>query len=132
MTRDIVKARRSGESLVVTLTQEVLAGIEIKEGDRLMLETAGDRRIIITKEDAVDTGTTRRLELEIEALEKERGALAAERKLCTVKWNRGFTDPGFDEAIMEATMAESSRDIARTEADIARKRVELFELEGQG
>jgi len=132
MTRDIVKARRSGESLVVTLTQEVLAGIEIAEGDRLMLETAGNRRIIITKEDAVQTTTTRSLELEIDALEKERDALAAESKLSAVKWNRGFTGPGFDEDIMEATMAEWNRDIARKEADIARKRIELFELEGQG
>ena len=49
--RDIVKVRKVGETIVITLTQEILSQFVVKQGDRLMVEVQTPASIVVTKED---------------------------------------------------------------------------------
>ena len=131
MARDTVKVRKVGETLVVTLTQAILGAVDIKEGDRLLLEAVPPRRVIATKE--VNTmPNTQRLELEIGALEARK--LALEQEVAFVVMQHNYSMPveeGMDDAnIVDLTIAQHNRDIARTTSIIAEKRLDLFELQG--
>lgn len=52
MIRDIVKVRKVGGTIVVTLTQALLGSLDIEQGDRLMLEVVSSTELKVTKEDA--------------------------------------------------------------------------------
>lgn len=132
MIRDQVKARRVGDSLVLTLTKPVVKETGIAEGDSLMLETVSQGRIIISKE--VETVTTaRKVELELEILRKRQSALREEIKLAVVEYNKNMptVHPGIDDQdLMELSMQEFHWDQANLDVAISEKRLELFELGG--
>ena len=81
--RDILKVREVAGSVVVTLPQPMLASIGLQPGDRVLVEAAPPRRIVITKEGATMQSTAR-LELEIDVLERRRTALESDLayKIC--------------------------------------------------
>ncbi len=64
MAREFVKVRRVAGSVVVTLTQDVLAEVHVKEGDKVLVESLPPRRIILTKEQK-KMPNSRRVELEL-------------------------------------------------------------------
>lgn len=131
MARDILKVRKVGGTLVVTLTQGILDQIPLNEGDRVLIEALPPRRVLISKEEAV-VPSTRRLELELELLEAQKQALDSDWKFKAYQHNHsmpcqeGMADQ--DVAMLLLYDIEHKRDALA--AQIAEKRLELFELEG--
>jgi antitoxin component of MazEF toxin-antitoxin module len=129
--RDIVKARKVGDSLVVTLTQPVLSTVEIKEGDRLMIEPLPPHRIILSREQKPTT-STRRLELEIDVFQNKHDALESELTYVMAQWNHSMpmdhhvTESG----VMEVTMRQLEYQRDRIAIELAEKRLQLFDLQG--
>ena len=126
-----MKVRKVGGTLVVTLTQAVLEQIGFSEGDRVLVEAVPPRRIIISKEES-KMPNTRRIELEIQALEAKQKAIESDIEYKIFQDNKsmpvdeGMNDPSVAELILHGLNHE--RDTVA--ASIAEKRLELFELQG--
>ena len=75
--REFVKIRTVAGSLVVSLPQSILEPVGLKEGDRVIVEAAPPRRLIITKEGTTMT-SVQHLEMEIDLLEKKKIAMASD------------------------------------------------------
>jgi len=129
--RDIVKVRKVGDSLVVTLTQPVLSAVEIREGDRLMLEPSPPYRIILSREQKPTT-STKRLELQIEVLEKKHASLESEITYVMAQYNHDMPVDHYvsDSTGMEVTMQQLEYKRDQVDAELAEKRLELFDLQG--
>lgn len=132
MGRDMVKVRKVGQSLVVTLTQDVLSEVNFEEGDRLLLEPIPPRRIVISKEAKTMT-STRRIELQLEHLENQRQAMEAERDflLHQYKTNMPVEEGADDEATVGLSVMKFNRDISRIDVEISQKKLELFDAQGE-
>jgi antitoxin component of MazEF toxin-antitoxin module len=122
--REIVKLRTVAGSVVVSLPQSVLEPVGLKAGDRVVVEAAPPRRLIITKEGKTMTSTAR-LELEIDLLGKKRAAIDSDLVYTQATYDVGM--------VTEEEMALSSygltRDRARIEVEIAAKRIDLYDLQ---
>ena len=131
MGRDIAKVRRVGQSLVVTLTQDILNEVDISEGERVLLEPVPPRRVIISKE-SENLPSTRRLELELAVLEKKKTALESESRFIVCQHNNSMpVEPGMENSdIVELTLKELKRDLDRIDVEIAEKNLELFDAQG--
>jgi len=131
LARDVVKVRKVGETLVVTLTQTILGAVDIGEGDRCILEAVPPRRVIVTKEVEL-MPSTQRLELELMALEARQHALEQQAVFVGKQHNYSMpVEEGMNEpSIVDLTITQLNRDIAQTASEIAYKRVELFDLQG--
>src|SRR5947209_12563145 len=96
--RDFVKVREVAGSIVVTLPQLILEPIGLRVGDRVLLEAAPPRRIMITKEGEAMQSTAR-LELEIDLLEKRKQSLSSDLKYKGLQYDKnmpcddGMSDP---------------------------------------
>jgi antitoxin component of MazEF toxin-antitoxin module len=131
MGRDIVKVRKVGGTLVVTLTQAVLEQVELSEGDRVLIEAAPPRRIVISKEEN-NLPNTRRVELEIEALQAKQKSIESDLEYKAYQHNQSMpTDEGMgDASVAQLIMYSLCRDRDNVASNIAQKRLELFELQG--
>jgi antitoxin component of MazEF toxin-antitoxin module len=127
--REIVKVRMVAGSLVVSLPQPVLEPVGLKEGDRVILEAAPPRRLIITKEGKTMT-STQHLEMEIDLLEKKKTAIMSDLRYKEYQYEKnmpcdeGMSDP--DVAIL--VMSGLARDRDRLDVQIIEKRIQLYEL----
>lgn len=52
-SREIVKVRKVGECIVITLPLSILQTTDLKKGDRVMIESHDDGNIIISKEPGI-------------------------------------------------------------------------------
>jgi antitoxin component of MazEF toxin-antitoxin module len=131
MARDIVKVRKVGETLVVTLTQVVLGAVDLKEGDRVLMETIAPRRIIISKEEQ-EVSNTRRVELELELLEKKRAAIETEMEYVSTQHNLKMPkQEGMeDKRVFELTIKGLALERDKLTVELSKKRLELFDLQG--
>ena len=129
--RDILKVREVAGSVVVTLPQPMLASIGLQPGDRVLVEAAPPRRIVITKEGATMQSTAR-LELEIDVLERRREALESDlaykgrQHEANMPCDEGMSDP--DVALL--LMSGLTRDRDYLDVEIAQKKLELYDLLG--
>jgi len=131
MAREILKVRKVGGTLVVTLTQSVLEQIKLEEGDRVLIEALPPKRVVISKEETV-VPNTRRIELEIEALEAKRTAIQSDLDYKHYQHKSGMPcDPGMDDdSIAGLALHDLRHQRDHVAAVIAQKRLELFELQG--
>jgi antitoxin component of MazEF toxin-antitoxin module len=131
MAREILKVRRVGGTLVVTLTQAVLEQVKVEEGDRVLVEALPPKRILISKEEPVVQGT-RRVELELEALEAKQKAVESDLAYKHYQHTSGMPcEVGLDnDSIAELAFHQLRTERDRLGAKIARKRLELFNLQG--
>ena len=129
--RDIVKVRKVGETLVVTLTQTVLADVDLKEGDRVVIEPVPPRRVILTKE-TKSMSNTHRAALEIALLERKRDALESEMNFVGAQRSLHMPiEPGMgDLDVADLRLKNICWDRDKVEVQLAEKRLEMFELEG--
>ena len=112
---------------MVTLTHSVLAEVPIEEGDKILIEGAPPRRVILSKEET-KVPNSRRAELEIEVLEAKRQATESEMESVVAQHNNGY---GFeDDSVMEVVMAQLRHTRDGLGAEIAQKRLHLFDLQG--
>jgi antitoxin component of MazEF toxin-antitoxin module len=129
--REIVKVRKVGGTLVVTLTQAVLEDVQLDEGDRVLIEALPPKRILISKEEA-KMPSTRRVELELEVLEAKRKAVESDLEYKGYQHNSGMPcEPGLEDsdvAMLALHQLRSERD--RIGAKVAQKKLELFNLQG--
>src|SRR5688572_4094429 len=84
--REIVKIRTVAGSLVVSLPQSVLDPVGLGEGDRVIVEAAPPRRLVITKEGKTIT-STQHLGLEIDLLEKKKTAIESDLRYKARQYN---------------------------------------------
>src|ERR1700733_6375267 len=128
--RETVKVRSVAGSLVVSLPQSVLEPVGLKEGDRVVVEAAPPRRLVITKEGKTMT-STQHLEMEIDLLEKKKTAAESDLRYKARQYNdnmpceEGMSDN--DVAFLILMSIERDRD--RLDVEIAEKRLELYNLQ---
>ena len=125
------KVRRVGQTLVETLTQDLLNEVKLKEGDRVLLEPLPPRRLIVSKEEK-QMPTTRRLELELDVLTNKKNALESEIGFLVTQHNLSMpVEAGADdEHVVELTLKELSRDRDRIDVEISEKKLALFDAQG--
>lgn len=129
--RELVKVRLVAGSAVISLPQSVLEPVGLKAGDRVLVEAAPPRRLIITKEGAT-MSSTQRLELEIDLLEKKKAAMNSDLKYKERQHNSSMpVDEGMsDPSVAVLVMSSVVRDRDRLTAEIAEKKLELYDLLG--
>lgn len=126
MARDILKVRKVGGTLVVTLTQGILDQIPLNEGDRVLIEALPPKRILISKEESV-VANTQRTELELAVLEAKRQAIESEISAEVAEYNIHGT---MDSSDLEVFVKEKTAERDKVAVEIAQKRLELFDLQG--
>ena len=127
-----VKARRVGDSVVITLAKAILEETGITDGDSLLLEALAEGRILIAKEEKV-VSIPKKLELELEVLKGRKNTIQAEMELAVHEHNSSMptAHPGIEnDAIMEGSIREWTWELRKVELDIAQKQLQLFELTG--
>ena len=132
MARDIIKVRKVGGTLVVTLTQAVLAKVQLEEGDRVMIEAVPPKRIIISREEE-PMSNTQRTELELEVLKGRKAALDSQLEFVVAQNNLNMPlQEGLDDSsIVELTIRQITHDRDKVTVELAQKRLEFFDLQGQ-
>lgn len=124
-----MKLREVAGSVVATIPQEILSGAGLQTGDRVLVEAAPPKRILITKEGPI-MQSSQRLQLEIDLLEKRLAAIQSDLQYKERQYNsnmacdEGMSDP--DVAIL--VMTGIGRDRDQLAVEIAQKRLQLFDL----
>ena len=128
--RETVKVRSVAGSLVVSLPQSVLEPVGLKEGDRVIVEAAPPRRLVITKEGKTMT-STQQLEMEIDLLEKKKTATESDLRYKARQYNDNMPcEPGMEDNDVAFLMLMSiERDRDRLDVEIAEKRLELYGIQ---
>lgn len=126
-----MKLRKVAGSIVASLPQSVLEPIGLKAGDRVIVEAAPPRRIYLTKESST-MSTAKRMELEIDLLEKKKSAIESDLSFKIQQHNKSMPiDEGMDdESVAELTFKQLERDRDRLDVEIAEKRLELYDAVG--
>ncbi len=129
--REIVKVRTVAGSIVVSLPQSVLDPVGIKAGDRVIVEAAPPRRLIITKEGKTMT-SAERLELEIDLLKKKKNALQSDIEYKESQYNKSMPcEEGMqDNDVAILMMSQLVRDRDRLDVEIAEKKLRLYDIQG--
>jgi len=126
MARDILKVRKVGGTLVVTMTQAILDQIPLTEGDRVLIEAFPPKRIIISREEK-SVPTTRRVELEIAVLEAKVESFDSQKSASIAEYNSGS---GIDSDDLDCHLKYLKAESDKVIVDLAQKRLELFDLQG--
>ncbi len=130
MSREIQRVRKVGQTLVVTIPQSFLNEIKLTEGDKVLIESMPPRKMLVTQE-TEQMPNTKRAELEIDALEKRKAALDSEANCACEQWSHSdYQDIPDNEADFAVYMALLNRDRSRLDAEIAEKKLALFDLQG--
>ena len=118
---DQVKARRVGDSVVITLTKSILEETGISDGDTILLEALAKGRILIAKEEKA-VSIPKKLELELEVLKVCKDTIQAEMELAVHEHNTSMptAHPGIeDDGIMEGSVREWTWELRKVELEIA-------------
>jgi antitoxin component of MazEF toxin-antitoxin module len=129
--REFVKVRTVAGSIVVSLPQSVLTPVGINAGDRVIVEAAPPRRLIISKEGKTMT-SAQRLELEIDLLEKKKTALDSDLRCKERQYNGNMpSDQAMeDDDVAILIMMGLVRDRDQVDVEIAEKKLELYDIQG--
>jgi hypothetical protein len=108
----------------------VLESVGLKAGDRVVVEAAPPRRLIITKEGNTMTSTAR-LVLEIDLLEKKKAAIDSDLAYKQEQHNKSMPCERemADDDLVGVVFYGLTRDRARIEVEIAEKQIELYDLQ---
>jgi antitoxin component of MazEF toxin-antitoxin module len=131
VARDIVKLRRVAGSMVISIPHSILSEIQISEGDRVLIEASSPHRLVITKE-MDHMPIAQRAELELAVLEARKAALGLDSESKVWQHNNSMElDLRLtDGDVFTLTMMERNRELAEIDVEIAKKRLEIFELQG--
>jgi hypothetical protein len=116
-----------GGTLVVTLTQGVLAEVQLEEGDRVLVEALPPSRILISEE-APNMPSTRRTELQLQILEAKRKSLESQTTYEVAEYNLSGSEGDSEYLDGRVKYLQSEKD--KVALAIAEKNLELFELQG--
>jgi len=126
MARDVLKVRKVGGTLVVTLTQSVLEEVQLTEGDRVLIEALPPRRILISKE-VPNVPSTRRIELELQVLEAKCESFESQMTYAVADYNLSGSG---DSDCLDAQLKYLRSERDKVAVVIAEKKLELFEVQG--
>jgi len=127
-----VKARRVGDSVVITLAKAIMEETGISDGDSLLLEALAGGRILVAKEENV-VSIPKKLELELEVLKGRKNTIQTEMELAVHEHNSGMptAHPGIEnDTIMEGSIREWTWELRKVELEIAQMQLQLYELTG--
>jgi len=108
---------------VVTLTQGVLAGVQLEEGDRVLVEALPPRRILISKE-VPNMPNTRRIELQLQILEVKHRSLESQIAHEVTQYNLGGSSA--DSLELDARVKCLQWEQDKVALAVAEKNLELF------
>ena len=128
--RETVKVRSVAGSLVVSLPQSVLEPVGFKEGDRVVVEAAPPRRLVITKEGKTMT-STQHLDMEIDLLERKKRAIESDLRYKAQQYNgnQPCEDGMSDNDVAYLWLMQLERDRDKLDVEIAEKRLELYNIQ---
>lgn len=117
--------------MVISITQTILAKMELSDGDRVLIEALPPNRLVITKEIKA-MPNTKRAELELAILEARKAALELDSESKVWQHNNSMElDLRLtDGDTFTLVMMERNRELADLDVEIAKKRLEIFELQG--
>jgi antitoxin component of MazEF toxin-antitoxin module len=129
--RELVKLRVVAGSVVISLPHSVLEPVGLKSGDRVLVEAAPPRRLVITKEGRL-MSPTQRVELEIEVLERHKAAIESDLAYKSRQYSSSMPceDGMGDNEVAMLIMLSLDRDRDRVDADLAEKKLQLYDLQG--
>jgi len=127
---ELVALKKFGGSIVVGLPPSILAAIDLREGDRVVMECLPPRRLLLTKE-GPQLRPTDFLELEIDLLEKKKILINSDLEYKTYQFNKNMPeDEGMhDASIAQAILYSLVRERNRIDVEIAEKRLALYEIQ---
>ena len=132
MVQVTVKARKVGDSVVMTLPTRILTATGFKEGDSLLLETNRAGFLSVQKEyDKVSNLKEAKMELEI--LRRKLEVVNAEADLAVSEYNNSMptVHPGVtDSDIMEGFMKEMNFKRSKVQLKIAKKELAIYQVGG--
>ena len=132
MVQVTVKARKVGDSVVMTLPTRILKPTGFKEGDSLLLETNRAGFLSVQKEDD-KVSDLKETEMEMEILKRKLEVVNAEIDLAGTeyKYSMPTVHPGInDQFIMEGTMKHFSFNRSKIQLEIAEKELEIYQVGG--
>ena len=132
MAKASVKARKVGDSIVLTLTKRILETTGFSEGDALTLETIQSGTLTVRKEnDKVFKLQETRMELEI--LRAKLNVVDAEKAVAVSEYESRMPTihPGIEDGeIFSGYMKELDFSRSKIVLKIAKKELEIFRLGG--
>ncbi len=132
MIQTTVKARKVGDSTVMTLPRSVLEATGISDGDSLMLQAGGNGFLSVRKE-SDKVAKSEEASMELEVLQRKLGVLEAETELAMTEYNNSMPTlhPGIDDPTMrEGYMKELQFKRSKIQLEIAEKELEIYRMGG--
>ena len=127
-----VRARRVGDSMVMTLPKTILQSVKFEEGELLLLETMRPGFLSVRKErDSMSKLQELKMELSVLKAKLE----TVDSKVILAKWEYANSMPtehqGIDDPILyEGTLAGYKLERSEIQLNIAEKELETFRLSG--
>ena len=132
MNQVTVKARKVGDSVVMTLPKTVLESAGFIEGDSLLLETKAPGFLSVRKEND-KMATLKEAEMELAVLRRKLEVVNSEIKLAGTEYKHSMPTrhPGIDDpTMMEAYTNEFSFRQSKIQLKIARKELAIYRMSG--
>ena len=132
MIQTTVKARRVGDSIVMTLPISVLEATGISDGDSLLLQ-AGESGFLSVRKESDKVAKLEEAAMELEVLQRKLGVLEAETELAISEHNNSMPTihPGIDDStIMEGYMKEMVFKRRKVQLEVAEKELEIYRMGG--
>ena len=130
MAQATVKARKVGDSVVMTLPTGILKSTGFKEGDCLLLETKRAGFLSIQKE-GDKVSNLREANMELQILQRKLEVVNAEATLAVSEHNNSMptVHPGInDSLIMEGFMKELDFKRSKVQLKIAKKEIAIYRM----
>ena len=133
MAQDQVKARKVGDSIVITLSKPILEEAAIEEGEMLVLETVASGRVTVRKA-SDEVWPIREADIELAVLNRRLDALNAEIKTAVWGINNSAPTEDFpwvgDQMVVDGVMCDYNWKRAKIQLEIAEKRLDIYKLGG--
>ena len=132
MVQITVKARKVGDSIVMTLPRSVLEATGISDGETLLLQ-AGERGFLSVRKENDKVAKLEEATMELEVLQRKLGVVEAETELAMSEHNNSMPSrhPGIeDTSIMKGFMIELRFDRSKIKLEIAEKELKIYRMGG--
>ena len=132
MIQTTVKARRVGDSTVMTLPRTVLEATGINDGDSLLLQ-AGESGFLSVRKESDKVAKSEEATMELAVLQRKLGVLEAETELAMTEHNNSMPTlhPGIDDpTMMEGYTKELQFKRSKVQLEIAEKELEIYRMGG--
>ena len=130
MVQATVKARKVGDSVVMTLPTRILKSTGFNEGDSLLLQTSRVGFLSVQKENDKVTNL-KEAEMELQILQRKLEVVNAEATLAVSEYNNSMptVHPGINDShIMEGFMKELDLKRSKVQLKLAKKELAIYRM----